>query len=159
MIATRTYEYRSPEMIVAAARQMDGLSFLQTFIDKGWIPPMAETLNFRMVEVKEGWTRWTGKPGAWAMNPIGSVHGGFAATVLDSALACAVHSTLAKGERYTTVDLNVKLVRPLVADQEISAESRIAYRGGRVATADAQLFDHRGKLAAQGTTSCLIMRD
>ena len=158
MAQTRSYDYALPANLADAARTMTGLEFFHHMMEQGARPPMAATLNFQLTEVGEGWTKWTGTPGVWAMNPIGSVHGGFAATVLDSALACAIHTTLKVGEVYTTVDLNLKLVRPLKPEHEITAESRIVHRGSRIATSDAQLFDHRGKLAATGTTSCLIMR-
>jgi len=91
-------------------------------------------------------------------NPAGVVHGGIAATLLDSAMSCAVHSTLRVGERYTTVDLHIHYTRPIAPDQgHIVASGDVVHRGGRIATAEGRLVDRDGKLLAHGTTTCLVM--
>lgn len=154
----RHYAYENlADLLSGLTGRESGLEMLQAMIASGRRVPIADTLDFTLVAAEEGLTRWTGCPGHWAMNPIGSVHGGFAATVLDSAMACAVHSTLVPGERYTTLDLSLTYVRALKPDQPITAEGRLIHRGRSVATAEGKLFDHRGKLAAHGTTSCVIL--
>ncbi len=91
-------------------------------------------------------------------NPAGTVHGGIAATLLDSAMSCAVHSTLKAGERYTTVDLHLHFTRPILPDHgHIVALGDVVHRGSRVATAEGRLVDADGKLLAHGTTTCLVM--
>jgi uncharacterized protein (TIGR00369 family) len=91
-------------------------------------------------------------------NPAGTVHGGIAATLLDSAMSCAVHSTLAAGERYTTVDIHLHYTRPIRADHgHIVATGDVVHRGSRIATAEGRLLDAEGRLLAHGTTTCLVM--
>jgi uncharacterized protein (TIGR00369 family) len=91
-------------------------------------------------------------------NPAGTVHGGIAATLLDSALSCAVHSTLAAGERYTTVDLQLHYTRPIRPDHGlIVATGDVVHRGSRIATAEGRLLDADGKVLAHGTATCLVM--
>jgi uncharacterized protein (TIGR00369 family) len=98
-----------------------------------------------------------GEPQSRHYNPIGSVHGGFAMTLLDSALGCAVHSMLGKGETYTTLEIKVNLVRPLTKDTGlVSAEGRILHRGRSVGTAEGDIKDAGGKLYAHATTTCMI---
>jgi uncharacterized protein (TIGR00369 family) len=136
----------------------DGTAFLNAIVD-GVLPqpPICGTMGFRLVEAAEGRAAFEGLPEARHYNPIGSVHGGFAATLLDSALGCAVHSTLKKGEAYTTLELKVNLVRALTQDTgPVRAEGHIIHRGRTMATADATLKDSAGKLYAHGTTTCMI---
>jgi uncharacterized protein (TIGR00369 family) len=137
----------------------DGLAFLQAIV-AGTIPqpPIAQTLNFRLVEAEDGRVVFEGIPGFEHYNPIGSVHGGFAATLLDSALACAIFSTVKKGDAWTTLELKVNMVRPLSKDTgPVRAEGRIIHRGRTVATSEGDLKDRAGKLYAHATTTCLIM--
>ena len=136
----------------------DGLSFLQGILT-GRLPspPIARTLAFRLVAVEHGRAVFEGEPRAEFYNPLGSVHGGYTATLLDSAAACAVHSTLAKGEFYTSVELNTNFVRPIGnASGLLRAEGSIIHRGRTVAVAQAQLKDGAGKLYAHATTTCMI---
>jgi uncharacterized protein (TIGR00369 family) len=116
-------------------------------------------MNIRPAEVEPGRAVFEGEPGEEHYNPIGVVHGGYAATILDSALGCAVHTTLALGEAYTTLSLEVKMVRPVTAETElVRAEAEVLYRGRRQATAQAKLTDaHTGKLLAHGSATCMII--
>ena len=99
------------------------------------------------------------EPGPKHYNPIGSVHGGVALTLLDSAMGCAIHTTLEQGVRYTTLEVKTNFVRPISADTGlISCEGRVIHPGSRVATAEGRLTDSAGKLLAHGTTTCLIIR-
>jgi uncharacterized protein (TIGR00369 family) len=136
----------------------DGLAFLRAII-AGELPqpPMTETLGFALVAAEHGRAVFEGEPQPRHYNPIGSVHAGFAATLLDSALACSVHSTLAKGETYTTLEIKVNLVRAVTADiGVVTAEARVIHRGRSIGTAEATLKDRTGKLYAHATTTCMI---
>lgn len=136
----------------------DGLTFLQGLIDgKFPVPPIADLIGFALTEVENGRAVFTATPEFKHYNPIGVVHGGFAATLLDSALGCAVHSTCVKGETYTTLELKVNLVRAITRDTgTVSAEAKIIHRGRNIATAEAHLRDAAGKLYAHATTTCMV---
>jgi uncharacterized protein (TIGR00369 family) len=144
----------SPDVLMS----YDGVSFLRALLD-GTLPPppITETLGFRLASAEPGRVVFEGEPQLRHYNPIGSVHGGFAMTLLDSALGCAVHSTLGKGETYTTLEIKVNLVRPLTKDTGlVSAEGRIIHRGRSVGTAEGDIKDAGGKLYAHATTTCMI---
>ena len=135
-----------------------GLEFLSDMVaGKLPQPPMCQTLGFHLVEVKEGFACFEGLPEKRHYNPIGTVHGGLAAMLLDSALGCAIFSTLAVGEAWTTLELKLNMVRPITADTGvIRAEGRLIHRGRTVATSDGTLKDRTGKLLAHATTTCMI---
>lgn len=140
-------------------RGMTGLAFLQG-ICEGTLPqaPIAEALNFRMVEVAEGLAVFEGTPTRQVYNPIGSVHGGWYGTLPDSCMGCAVQTTLEAGLGYTTAEYGVNLVRAMYEDTgPVRAEGRVVHRGRRMATADSRLLDQDGKLLAHATTTCLIV--
>jgi len=120
-------------------------------------PPMARTLAFSMTEVEEGRVVFAGMPSADHLNPLGTVHGGWTATVMDSALGCAVFSTVRQGEAYTTIEFKLNLVRPVLPGMgEVCCEGRIVHRGRTIATSEAWLRDGKGKLLAHGTETCAI---
>jgi len=120
-------------------------------------PPISELLDFHLVEAEEGRAVFEGVPEFRHYNPIGTVHGGFAATLLDSALGCAIFSTIARGDGWTTLELKFNLVRPLTKDTGVvRAEGRIVHRGRTVATSEGDLRDRAGKLYAHATTTCMI---
>ncbi|QRM54829.1 PaaI family thioesterase [Sinorhizobium sp. BG8] len=120
-------------------------------------PPMAQTLRFTLKEVEEGRVVFVGYPTAEHLNPLGTVHGGWTATVMDSALGCAVFSVTKPGEAYTTVEFKVNLVRPVLPDMgEVFCEGKIVHRGRTIATSEAWLRDSAGKLLAHGTETCAI---
>lgn len=136
----------------------DGLGFAKAIAD-GTLPqpPICEVLNFRLIEVENGRAAFEGVPGFHHYNPIGTVHGGFAATLLDSALGVAIFSTLAKGDAWTTLELKVNYVRAMSKDTgPVRAEGRILHRGRTVATAEGDIKDGAGKLYAHATTTCMI---
>ena len=154
MTKTLTYGLVPPDEIMSR----NGLSFLTEMI-AGILPqaPMCATLGFHLVEAKPGFACFEGLPEGRHYNPIGTVHGGFAATLLDSALGCAIFSTLDKGEAWTTLELKLNMVRPITADTGlIRAEGRLIHRGRTVATSDGTLKDSAGKLYAHATTTCMI---
>jgi uncharacterized protein (TIGR00369 family) len=139
---------------------MTGLELLRA-IAAGEAPgaPIAELMGFDGMEVEEGRVVFAAVPGPQHYNPIGVVHGGLAATLLDSAMGCAVHSTLPEGVGYTTLELKVNFTRPITSETgRIVCEGKVLHRGGRVATAEGRVIAERtGKLLAHGTTTCLIL--
>jgi uncharacterized protein (TIGR00369 family) len=135
-----------------------GLELLQRVIDGKYpAPPIAGLLNFALTEVRDGSAVFRGLPGERHLNPLGAVHGGWAATILDSAMGCSVHTTLAIGEAYATVEFKVNLIRPILPSTgEVVCEARVANRGRTLAVAEATLKDKQGKLLALGTETCAI---
>ncbi|MCC6612927.1 MAG: PaaI family thioesterase [Anaerolineae bacterium] len=157
-VRSRTYSWADPRPYLERGLQMSGLDYMQA-IASGEIPmpPIGATLNYRLVEVEHGRAVFEGEAGEFAYNPIGVVHGGYASTLLDSALGCAVHTTLPQGSGYTTVQININLVRAITRETGVMrAEARIIHSGRQVATAEARLTDSQGKLLAHGTTTCAI---
>ena len=139
--------------------EYDGLGFLKAIID-GTLPkpPIADLLGFDIVEAEHGKAVFEGLPEFRHYNPIGTVHGGLALTLLDSAMGSAVMSTLEAGWSYTTAQLSIHLVRSIAVDAgTIVAKAKIVHRGKRVATAEGTLVDAKGNLLAHGTTTCVIM--
>jgi uncharacterized protein (TIGR00369 family) len=146
---------------VATREQAAGKSGLEMFqaMIAGELPapPISQTLDFILVEAEAGRVVFQGRPGYAHYNPMGIVHGGWFATLLDSALGCAVASILPAGKAYTTAELKVNIVRPLTDKVPfVRAEGRIIHGGGRMATADARLTGSDGKLYAHGSTTCFI---
>ena len=141
-------------------RSRSGLEFLQD-IAAGVLPlpPIGKTLNFFLLEADDGRVVFQGTPTFDFYNPIGTVHGGWAATLLDSCMACAVQTKLKKGQAYTTAELKLNLVRPLT-DQTgpVRAEGKIIHAGRQIATSEGRLFGPDGKLYAHGTTTCMIFQ-
>ena len=141
--------------------QVEGFSGMQMFeaIFAGELPrpPIGDTLDFVPIHIEPGLTVFQGRPQPKHYNPLGTVHGGWFATLLDSAMGCAVHSTLPAGKTYTTLELKVNLVRALTdAVPLVRAEGKIVYAGRQVATAEARLAGPDGKLYAHATTTCMI---
>jgi uncharacterized protein (TIGR00369 family) len=157
-LRSRSYSWADPKVDMAALMAMSGLDQLRSRMTGGARPPIADTLDFNLVELEYGRVLFAGTPGEYLYNPIGTVHGGYAATLLDSALGCSVHTTLKPGFAYTTVELKVNYVRALRADTGlIHCEGKIIHVGGRIATAEARITSPDGtKLFAHGTTTCLI---
>lgn len=144
---------------IATMKLMTGLDFLQSIVD-GRLPrpPISQTLDFTLVAVAKGSATFEGRPGPQHYNPIGSVHGGYAATLLDSCMACAVQSMLAQGVGYTTLEFKISLVRGMTADTGlIKAVGTVLTSGRRIATAEGRLVDNQDRLLATGTTTCLIL--
>lgn len=139
---------------------MSGLEFLQKIVSGELSPPpLAALMNFDLVELREGYAVFAVNPAEYHYNPIGLVHGGVAATLLDSAMGCAVHSTLPAGAAYTTLEIKVNFVRAMTAETgRVRCEAKLIHLGGRTATAEGRIVDEAGKLYAHGTTTCLILR-
>jgi len=139
-------------------KSYSGLEFLRRIAD-GSVPeaPITATLGFRLAEVAPGFALFTMTPEFKHYNPIGTVHGGVAATLLDSCMSCAVQTHLEKGWGYTTLELKVNLVRPIAEKTgPIRAEGRSLHVGRRSGTAEGKILDAKGTLLAHGTTTCLV---
>ncbi|HYO91868.1 MAG TPA: PaaI family thioesterase, partial [Pyrinomonadaceae bacterium] len=122
-------------------------------------PPIGALMSFNLAELSEGRAVFTVEPAEYHYNPIGVVHGGLAATLLDSAMGCAVHSMLPAGAGYTTLEIKVNYVRAMTAETgTVRCEAEVIYVGGRTATAEGRVIDSNGKLYAHGTTTCIIFR-
>lgn len=144
-----------------AAREMSGLEYLKA-MSRGDVPapPIAELMGFAPVEVEEGRVVFEVEPAEYHYNPIGTVHGGLACTLADSAMGCAVHTTLPAGAGYTTVEIKTNLLRPITVETgRLRCEGVTVHVGGRIATAEARLTDEAGRLYAHATTTCMVFRD
>ena len=157
---TLTVSWEDPRTIAEAGRGLSGLEFLQKIV-AGEIPrpPLAALMNFQLVELSEGHAVFAVEPKEYHYNPIGVVHGGLAATLLDSATGCAVHSMLPAGAGYATLEIKVNFVRPMTSETgRVRAEAKVIHVGSRTATAEGRVIDEAGKLYAHATTTCLILR-
>lgn len=135
----------------------DGLAQMRALIASGRKPGIAQSLHFDLVEVESGRAVFAGTPGEHAYNPIGSVHGGYAATLLDSACGCAVHTRLDEQQAYTTLELKVAYHKAITRDTGLlRAEGRVVTMGRRAAFAEATLKDTAGKLYASATSTLLV---
>jgi uncharacterized protein (TIGR00369 family) len=139
-------------------KQMSGLEFVQGLVD-GALPlnTMAQTLSYDVAEAASGRVVVTAKPNGNQLNPAGTVHGGLAATLLDSCMGLAIQSTLQKGSGSTTLEFKISFVRPITPETGVlRAEGIVLNCGSRVGTAEGRLTDAQGKLLAHGTTTCLV---
>jgi uncharacterized protein (TIGR00369 family) len=157
----RSFSWEDPAATAALGRDLDGLDYIRR-IAAGTMPPppIAELLGFSIVDAGPGRAVFAMQPAEWMYNPIGSVHGGVAATILDSCMGCAVHTTLEAGVGYTTSDLQVRYIRAMsVGSGRVLAEGRVLHAGRRTATAEGRLLaESDGTLLAHATTGCLILR-
>ena len=137
---------------------MTGLEIMQAFA-AGKIPraPISETIPMDPDTVEEGRVVFIATPDKRHTNPLGGVHGGFAATVLDSVTGCATHTVLAAGESYGTTDLNIKMCRPLPFDKAYRAEGKVINRGRNLVISEGRIVDEEGKLYAHATCTCMIV--
>lgn len=157
---TRTIEWEDPRALAESGRRLSGLEYLQKIV-AGELPrpPIGSLMNFAITELGEGRAVFTVEPAEYHYNPIGVVHGGLAATLLDSAMGCAVHSMLPAGAGYTTLEIKVNYVRAMTVETGVvRCEADVIYVGGRTATAEGRVLDEDGKLYAHGTTTCIIFR-
>lgn len=142
----------------ALALSLDGLTLLQRVL-AGELPfaSIARTLDFMLVEVAAGRAVFQGRPGPTLLNPMGGIHGGWYATLLDSALGCAVHTMMPAGRAYTTAELSVNLVRAIPPTlPRVRAIGTVVHCGRQLATAEGRLVGPDGTLYAHGTTTCLV---
>lgn len=157
-VHTRTYAWSEPTAWAAELGRVDGLTLLRRMVS-GELPPppVASMVGFAAAEVDEGRFALVVEPQVWHENPLGTVHGGVLATLLDTAASCAVHSTLPAGVGYTTTDLHTRFiasVRP--GTGAVRCEGRVLHRGRTTAMAESRLEDASGRLLAHATVSCLL---
>jgi uncharacterized protein (TIGR00369 family) len=156
----RTFSWDDPAAIAATVAGLSGAEFFAA-ITAGRIPPppVARTLDFDGVSFEHGRAAFRLTPREFHYNPLGSVHGGVFATLLDSACGCAVHTTLPAGVFYTSLDLSVKFLRPVTVDTgPITAEAAVVHLGRRTALAEGRITDEAGKVYVTATSSCLLLR-
>jgi uncharacterized protein (TIGR00369 family) len=157
---TRTITWQDPVATALVGAEMAGIDYVRA-VQSGQLPPppIAVVMSFSIAELEEGRAVFEGEPGEEHYNPIGVVHGGYASTILDSALGCAVHTTLPAGVGYTSQTLEVKYLRPITRDTGLlRCEADVVHRGRKTATSEARLTAaSSGKLLATGTSTCLIL--
>jgi len=143
---------------IAEARTMDGIALFESFLDGRFPrPPIFKALGMAMLEAERGRVVFGYTPMLEHYNPLGSVHGGIAATLLDSVMGCCIHTTLPAGQAYTTVEIKVNYVRAMTDKTgPVRAEGKVINVGARIATSEGRLYDGAGKLLAHGTTTCLV---
>jgi uncharacterized protein (TIGR00369 family) len=157
-VRSRVIEWEDPAPGVAVMPTMSGLDYLHTLI-RGELPPppIMAHLNMRLVDAEVGSATFTCDPDESHYNPIGTVHGGLVCTLLDSALGCAVQSTLAQGQGYTSIEIKVNYLRPVYADAgPLTCVGEVTKPGNRVAFADGVVTDASGKVVATATGSLLV---
>ena len=157
---TRTISWQDPAIALEKSKSMSGLEYLKA-MQSGEVPPPPITIlmGFGVSEVSEGRVVFTAEAAEYQYNPLGTVHGGVTATLLDSAMGCAVQSTLPVGAGYTTLEIKVNYIRSMTSKTGIvHCEGKVIYVGGRTATAEARVTDEQGKLYAHSTTTCILFR-
>ena len=142
----------------AQAASLSGIEFFDAIFEGRLpAPPIGATLDFLPIEIVPGRALFRGAPGTGHYNPLGSVHGGWIATLLDSCVGCAVHSTLPAGKAFTTAELKINYVRPVTTRVGlVRAEGRTIHVGGRMATAEGRLYGPDDKLYAHASTTCFV---
>jgi len=156
---SRTYSYAVPVRDPARWKGLSGLEAMQRLIcGEAAAPPITDTLAFALVEIEPGRAVFEGDPAEWMENPLGTIHGGWISTMLDSSLGCAVHSTLAAGMTYTSATLEVKFIRAILPSTgRVRAEARVINAGSRLAVVESKLTGIAdGKVYATATSTCLI---
>jgi uncharacterized protein (TIGR00369 family) len=153
-------ETMGPVELAARGLELAGIDYVRAiFAGELPPPPIADLIGFRGVEAEPGRAVFEIVPGEQHYNPIGSVHGGVALTLLDSAMGCAIHTLLEAGVGYTTLEVKANFVRPILAETGlVRCEGTVVHAGSRVATAEGRVTDPAGKLLAHGTTTCLVLR-
>ena len=155
---TRTYSWEDQTIGAKVGATLSGIEYLRGMMaGKYPAPAIAYTLDMGIESAEEGKVVFSLIPQEFHYNPIGGVHGGVFCTLLDSALACAIHSTLPAGTGYTTLELKVNLVRPLTINTgKVLAVGTVVHAGRSVATAEGRIVDEQGKLYAHATTTCML---
>ena len=155
---SRNYSWADAKQTAEAGQRMAGIDYLRAMMN-GSLPRCSyqETMDYDLVEVAEGRVVFEGRPQEFTLNPLGTVHGGHFAGMLDSAMGCAIHSLLGAGQFYTTLEFKLNMVRPLPVDGSlIRAVGEVLHPGRKIATSEAKLVDENDKLYAHSTCSCMI---
>jgi uncharacterized protein (TIGR00369 family) len=158
MTRERTFTWTDPKLTAEAGRGMAGLELMRGLRDGNVPPPpSAGLIGFSVTEVEKGRVVMRLTPAEYHYNPMGTMHGGILATLLDSVMGCAVRSTLPRGRAYTSLEIKVNYVRAVTNDSgELAAEGRIVHGGSRSAVAEARVVDAKGRLCATASTTCLV---
>ncbi len=159
-VAGQAANGETPAPTVRARYALSGLEYMRQVMT-GEVPPsgMGQLMNFKLVEVSEGRAVFTIEPDERHYNGLGIVHGGLAATLLDSALGCAINTMMPAGKIFTTLEMKINYVRPIRREiGEVRCEASVIYVGGRVATAEGRILDASGRLYAHGTATCMLFR-
>lgn len=158
MKRSRTIDFHTPEQDKSKLFALTGLEQLRSLAEGHTPPPpMSSHIGLELVSVSDGEVVMTAQPDESHYNPVGSVHGGFFATLLDSAAGCAVHSTLPAGVGYTSLELKVSFLRPITADTGIvTAHGWVTRRGRSASFAEADIRDDQGRVLATASTTCLV---
>jgi uncharacterized protein (TIGR00369 family) len=160
MSRTRTFDWDDPVPLTRRAQGKSGLEILQMAVD-GRLPqpPMARLMDIRLVEVEKGKAVFRSVPQEYHYNTLGSVHGGYGATLLDSAMGCAVHSVLDAGDYYTTLEFKINFLRAMTHETgDVRGIGVVVHAGRTTAIAEGRIVDEGGKLYAFATTTCQIRR-
>jgi uncharacterized protein (TIGR00369 family) len=157
---TRTIIWEDPRLPLGVRGDRPGLEVLKAVIDGQLpMPPMGVLMNIRLREAERGYIVFDGTPEEYHYNPLGTIHGGFAATLLDSAMGCCVHSCLDAGDRYATLEIKVNYLKALTADTGlVRGIARIVHIGRTIALAEAHVVDAGDVVYAHATSTCLIKR-
>lgn len=152
--ATSPADLLTPKQLLS----MSGLDFMRGIL-QGTLPapPIAKTLDYRLAEVEEGRVVFAGAPGFESCNPLGTVHGGWYGTILDSAMACAVQTRLPKGSAYTTLEYKVNIIRSIPLGHEVRCEGIADHVGRSTGVATGRITDEAGRLYATGSTTCIVL--
>jgi uncharacterized protein (TIGR00369 family) len=155
---TRTFTWDDPKPGAAASQKMAGLDFLNAMISGEMpAPPIMQLMNIKMISAEPGKIIMHLPIGEYHYNPIGSIHGGVAATILDSVMGCAVHSTLPAGRVYSTLEIKISYLRPMsLALGAVTAEGWVVNAGRKAAFAEAKIIDAAGKIYATGSSTCAV---
>jgi uncharacterized protein (TIGR00369 family) len=157
---TRTAEEERQEGGAEERRALSGLEYMRQFLTGEREPSgMGRLMNMRLVEVEEGRAVFAVEPDERHYNGLGIAHGGLAATLLDSALGCAINTVMPAGRVFTTLEMKINYVRPMRRETgEVRCEAAVLHAGSRVATAEGRIVDASGKLYAHGTATCMLFR-
>ncbi len=156
----RVFTWDDPMAVAEKSASMSGMELFQEMLaGRAPLPPIARTLDFTMTEAEKGRVVFEMTPAEFHYNPIGTMHGGVISTILDSAMGCAVHSSLKAGTGYTSLEIKINFVRPItVKTGKITCEGRLLAGGRTSAIAEGDIRDERGRLLATGSTTCAIFR-
>ena len=157
-VRTRTITWSDPALVTKPARTMSGLEYVKA-LKEGTVPPppIRCLVDFQMTEVEAGRVVFELMPAEYYYNPFSTVHAGITATLLDSAMACAVHSSLSQGVLFTTIEIKVNLIRPIREETgRLRCEGKVIHVGNRTALAEARVTDTKGKLYAHAVSTCII---
>jgi len=157
---TQTVSEELPPDGAEPRRIMSGIEYMRKLMTGGLLPcGMVQLLGLKLVEVSEGRAVFTVLPDERHYNGLGIAHGGLAATLLDSALGCAINAMMPAGKIFTTLEMKINYVRPITRERgEVRCEANVIHAGGRVATAEGRIMDEAGKLYAHGTATCILFR-